>query len=81
VYNQRKRNLAAFVVLFAFLVVHFSDRVGWMNVPLPDPATIVGGQAAWVCPALGILFGVELLFGQAWAAASTVIAAGASGCI
>jgi hypothetical protein len=76
-----KRSLTAFVLLFAFLAVHFTDRVGWASVPFPDPADIVGGQAAWVCPTLGVLFGLEVLFGQAWAALGTAVAAGMAGCL
>jgi hypothetical protein len=78
---RANRRVIAFLFLLSFCVVHASDRAAWIDVPLPDGAALLGGQSAWTCPVLGVLLGVELLFGQVWAAAGTAVAAGLAGCI
>lgn len=75
------RRVIAFLLLLSFFAVQASDRVAWIDVPLPDGAALLGGQSAWTCPVLGVFFGVELLFGQVWAAAGTAVTAGLAGCI
>jgi hypothetical protein len=76
-----KRRAVAFAFLFSFLALHASDRMEWIDVPLPELTEVLGGQSAWTCPVLGALLGVELLFGQIWAAVGTTVAAGLAGCI
>jgi hypothetical protein len=79
--SEWKRRVIAFALLFSFFTLHASDRLQWIDVPLPELSDVLGAQSPWTCPVLGALFGVELLFGQVWAAAGTAVAAGLAGCI
>ncbi len=67
------------VVLCAATLLSIPAGHGVAELP-PVPEDVVGG-AWWICPALGIVTGLQVASGQILGAITTVVAAATHGCI